>query len=243
MPRRHDASSSVKIDSSTRRPAIQKLIRRWIASDAVTDVEKVRVTSSITGRHTLKEYFFFFFFFSFFFFPVLCSSLFFFSSFFFVFRYMSQGSSITCDTVFFFQTFWSFVAIFFFFLFLFWKFNGKFVDRVLERMFRGWNFFAIFRCYRGENKISEDDRICISGEERKKDYLRYVLSIFWNSKFYCYQDCRDECTIVENFSKKKMKFSTVFDGHNHFRFRLLTLIYQKSISAYPFRFWICEKDS
>ena len=241
MPRRHDASSSVKIDSSTRRPAIQKLIRRWIASDAVTDVEKVRVTSSITGRHTLKEYFFFLFFF--FFFPVLCSSLFFFSSFFFVFRYMSQGSSITCDTVFFFQTFWSFVAIFFFFLFLFCKFNGKFVDRVLERMFRGWNFFAIFRCYRGENKISEDDRICISGEERKKDYLRYVLSIFWNSKFYCYQDCRDECTIVENFSKKKMKFSTVFDGHNHFRFRLLTLIYQKSISAYPFRFWICEKDS
>lgn len=239
MPRRHDASSSVKIDSSTRRPAIQKLIRRWIASDAVTDVEKVRVTSSITGRHTLKEYFFFFFFFSFFFFPVLCSSLFFFSSFFFVFRYMSQGSSITCDTVFFFQTFWSFVAIFFFFLFLFWKFNGKFVDRVLERMFRGWNFFAIFRCYRGENKISEDVQICISGEERKKDYLRYVLSILWNSKFYCYQDCRDECTIVENFSKKKMKFSTVFDGHNHFRFRLLTLIYQKSISAYPFRFWIC----
>ena len=202
MPRRHDASSSVKIDSSTRRPAIQKLIRRWIASDAVTDVEKVRVTSSITGRHTLKEYFFFLFFF-FFFSPSFVPRSFFFLLFFSFFDTCRRLVVLPATGYFFFQTFWSFVAVFFFFLFLFWKFNGKFVDRVLERMFRGWNFFAIFRCYGGENKISEDDRICISGEERKKDYLRYVLSIFWNSKFYCYQDCRDECTIVENFSKKR----------------------------------------
>lgn len=57
--------------------------------------------------------------------------------------------------------------------------------------------------------------------------------------------------IVDNFSKKeirKIKFSTVFgtniliDTHNHFRFRfycLFALIYQKLISAYPFRFRIC----
>lgn len=72
MPRRHDASSSVKIDSSTRRPAIQKLIRRWIA--ATCNGRRKSAGYILDNGTTHVERMFFFLFFS----SVLCSSLFFF---------------------------------------------------------------------------------------------------------------------------------------------------------------------
>ena len=121
------------------------------------------------GATHVERIFFFSSFFLFFFSPFFVPRSFFFLLFFSFFDTCRRVVVLPATRYFFFKPSGLLLLFSFFFLFLFWKFNGKFVDRVLERMFRGWNFFAIFRCCRGENKISEDVRICISGEERKKD--------------------------------------------------------------------------